>query len=605
LSGAGFRQSERKLGSRRVRPEEKLLFAQERWDEHWIGWTHNERELFNGTRRQKSQTPESSEDSSTTQHSSVNSSNPGNGQRMEVVAPGDNITPLLPLPGAMTLLSPPEFLQRSSHTHPNDLVMTTQGAVRSVGDMQSTAEGPRSSSPRLRMNTYREEHPRLSIEVRVGEMDRFLAHQDEDFDDDPAPVAEEWRKLRSLIPKALRLRSQLENKRWDLHAKQLRKSSADEAFMKYIRESRVTPVADSSSHSIMTDGHEIEGLYTAMQETRDAYGECEYEYDILEESLNETEFELAKTERRLRRTKAHEMPDDKNAESAQERSGSVASSNPDSLLGISSEFAEHYHPLEAEYLSRLGDLDLAREQRDNMVLERDKLLSRQDSRQYLGVDLQDEEKQFLLEFTKDEATMRTEIAQIEADVERIKAECLAQGLDITASSSESEYESEKESNSLNSSHREGKFEVEGTETIRSPTSESSYSTFSLILPSPLEGKAALGVLITEFDEDNKGDRISRWMLHKLRTSPIEVELFVRVFLKLAHHFTLQQLKMDIVRFQQNVLSLWGEDKANKPPEAFRDVPTPSADSSVVLKGRGQEDNMASAKSPRSGDSKKG
>jgi len=179
--------------------------------------------------------------------------------------------------------------------------------------------------------------------------------------------------------------------------------------------------------------------------------------------------------------------------------------------------------------------------------------------------------------------MRKEIGQIEADIERIEAECLAKGLDITASNSGTEYGSEKESIRLQSSHREGKFEAKGIQTNQSPTGESSYN--------------------------NKGDRINRWILHKLRTSPLEIELFVRVFLELVHLISIQQWEMGVVQFQQQVLLLWGEDKANKPSAAFKALPTRTLsdprDSILAPRERSQEHSMDSANVRRAGDSEKG
>jgi len=588
---------------------------QEELDKHHAEWANDRVYRPNkGTRQQRWRTSESesSGNSSTAMQSlqsSANWSNSGGMQHIHMgVLPRVGNSPPLPQTIALNLHPQLEISRETSYTRPNYFSGMADDPLGNFGEKQPPAEVPRSSSPRVQMNMHRAEHSTHQLEPRMGEMDKFLAHRDDDFRDDPVRAAEEWRKLPLLISKALKLRSRLRNKRLDLQEKQSIKSAADEAFMRHVRESRVSPTAATASNSILANALDVDSLYSAMQNARDDCGECEYEYSELEELLDETEFQLAKTERHLRGTKLSELPESEIAESTMKRSDSITSSAPDSLLGISSGHAEDYDPLQAEFLSRLGDLDLAKERYDNLGLERDRLLSRQATWLPVGLDLHDDEKLFLSGFQNDEVTIQKEIAKIEADLDRLKEQCLMAGLDISTDNTWSEQGSGEEDDPRRSNEGEEVLETGGGDIIQETTARSSYSTFPLILPSPLallaisKIKIPFDNLITEFDENNKGDRICRWLLHKLRASPMEVELLVRVFLQIVRLLSFQQWKTDILQYQWNVLSLWEKDRANKDQSAFKAIPTPSfieTDiSSILLKGESQETKMTHAKPPQ-------
>jgi phosphate uptake regulator len=170
-----------------------------------------------------------------------------------------------------------------------------------------------------------------------------------------------------------------------------------------------------------------------MQHARDEYGPLEDDYSRLEDILDQMEFEMAKIEARLYGPESPQEFENANIISPfQEPSDSLLlGSNP--LLGLSTDVHEQYQPIHRELLSRLGDLDLARERYENMRQERESLSTEQESRARFGLELHENLKMLLADLPTQEAAVKEEIAEIEVDVERLRAECLDAGIDIDLS----------------------------------------------------------------------------------------------------------------------------------------------------------------------------
>jgi hypothetical protein len=391
-------------------------------------------------------------------------------------------------------------------------------------------------------------------------MDRFL-DQDDEFHgsrEDPERL-KEWSRLRSLRTNALRLRSQLRMKRAELHERQLAKSTADEAFIRYVREHR--PVSSPSQN--------LDAYYTAMQTARDEYGPLEYDYNQFEDILDETEFEMAKIEGRLYNSKISTAIETPSFDQPTQDSGIPAA--PSSFLGLSSDTQDEYHPLHVEYLSRLGDLDLAKERYHNMKHERQSLISERESRSRIGLELQGDLQVFLNELPAREAEVQGEIAEIELDVLRLRSECLAAEIDLKENNDGSESSrDEREDDTMDVPVETEKVSVQE----RSPPSqnrrtESSLSMFPLLLPQSPQGIADLHGLILQFDPNNKSDRINRWLLFNLRTTPLEVALLLRTFLQFVQILDIRQWMIDVSQWQDKVLFFWDKDQANKSAEVFK------------------------------------
>ena len=311
---------------------------------------------------------------------------------------------------------------------------TVQDQFETAELSASTAEVPRRPlSPRSEMNTFRIENPVPSPPVRgpPGPMGRFFS-QGGGLTDLEGQQVDELKRMFSLRSEALRLRSKLRTTRKELHVKQEAKDFADDAFMKFVREIRVRASRHTSLGSQLVTDPVLDQHYASMEAARNAYGPSEDEYNALEDVLDETEFELARAEGRLYNTRVHSdsVPEPTPPNTVQEVIQSP-------IWGLSSEVPRQYHPLQVTYLSRLGDLDLARERYHNMIQEQTNLVSIQESRLPLGIELHDNEKTFLEGFSEQKGALEAEIAEIEADVDRLREKCLAEGIDIAESSDES------------------------------------------------------------------------------------------------------------------------------------------------------------------------
>jgi len=300
----------------------------------------------------------------------------------------------------------------------------------------------RPPSPRSQIRGFQKENQRTLFSNRSGPMERFLLQDDflAGIEDDPERMKEEGRRLRSLRTNALRLRSVLKIKRKELSEKEAAKSSADDAFIRHVRENRsIQPHLNAQTFpQDATDSY-----FVAMQTARDEFGPLEDEYTRIEDILDETEFEMARIEVRLYGPEpapepGHESDSLSFFPQAADLLGTTSA--PGSFLGLSNKYPAQYEPIHAEYLSRLGDLDLARERYQNMTQEHESLLVEQESRLRVGMDLHPNLKMFLDDLPAREAGLQGEITEIELDVERLKSQCLQAGINLDELSEGSEPE---------------------------------------------------------------------------------------------------------------------------------------------------------------------
>lgn len=95
----------------------------------------------------------------------------------------------------------------------------------------------------------------------------------------------------------------------------------------------------------------------------------------------------------------------------------------------------------------------------------------------------------------------------------------------------------------------------------------------------------ISTLLIESAGENKSDYINRWLLHRLRTSPLEAELLYTIFST--------KLKVrNMRRWQEDVLYHWSRDKANRPDEAL-EGPITTRDS-FIIDDRTSSDHLNSA-----------
>lgn len=354
--------------------------------------------------------------------------------------------------------------------------------------------------------------------------------------------ARQEEKLHSLHSRNLRTRGLVNERRSQLRQSRSKISAADEDFMKLVRERRTQDCHGDSA---------LEACFKKLQATRDEYGPLEETYDALEERLDREEYEVTQLEEQLLTRGLSNRESDLDSDKC-----SSDSDDSENLVVI----GEPHHPLYEQYLSRLGDADLCHETHSDLLIERENLLDAQQLRQRVGKELQPQDQMRLANFPVEEAKILEELRHIEEDVERLRLECLQAGL-LGEDEGEERYK-----------------EVEGDEIDILKIShgavnsgEADYNKYQLLLQQP--GKAGdekeIQSLISQFRQGDPGDRITRWLLHKLRLSFSEVELLSRFSEELGR-------TADIEKWQEEVLEFWFVDSANLPPSAYEVEPTLTA-----------------------------
>jgi hypothetical protein len=288
-------------------------------------------------------------------------------------------------------------------------------------------------------------------------MEKFLSQNDHltGLENNPERMREEGQRLRLLRTNALRLRAQLKIKRKELKEKEAAKASADETFIRHVRENRLIL---SLSNAPTLPAETTEPYYVAMQTARDIYGPLEDEYTRIEDLLDETEFEIAKIESQLYGLETTPPPEHESASQTSLPQGAnlfQPGSELDSFLGLSADHPDQYEPIHAEYLSRLGDLDLARERFQNTTQEHESLLAEQESRSRVGMELHPNLKTFLEDLPAKEAALQEEITDIELVVERLRSQCLQAGINLDESVDEIRSEMDFEQELSNPEHIQG------------------------------------------------------------------------------------------------------------------------------------------------------
>jgi hypothetical protein len=428
----GSLQTRRTSASHSLQQKEKMFFLQELWDWNWFG----------GLSDENSKPPE-----------------PHNNSEI-IEEPGDTNTRATPVLTSSDT-GPPQNFEVKTMNSDSSLGMPhiTSNSPFPSGPSLGTKSGlpparielQRPLSPSSQIRTFQAENPRNLLSNYSGPMDRFLLQEDHSagLGEDNERTKEEGRRLRSLRTNALRLRAQLKIKRKELREKQAAKTSADEAFIRHVRENR-SLIRDSNGQTLA--GEVPDAYYVAMQMARDEYGPLEDEYTLIEDILDETEFEMVKIEIRLYGPGLPPQEADESAtiSSLPHVGHLLTTPGPasSSFLGLSTGYPDQYEPIHAEYLSRLGDLDLAKERYQNMTQEHESLLLEQESRARVGMELNANLKTFLAILPAREAALQGEMMEIEVDVERLRSQCLEAGIDLDEPSdgSESEFHMEIEVN---------------------------------------------------------------------------------------------------------------------------------------------------------------
>jgi hypothetical protein len=353
-------------------------------------------------------------------------------------------------------------------------------------------------------------------------------------------------RLYNLLSRSLQTRARAYESRSQLRQLRSEISNADETFMKLVREKWFQGSLDDVA---------LQASFEKLQDARNRYGPLEETYNTLEEQLNREEYEAKELEGRILESEIP-APD------------FIVDSRSSSAGGDGSEaseiFRELYHPLYEAYLSRLGDADLCREAIAELMIEHDNLLHAQELRWRVGMELSPDDQTTLGNFPAAETKLLNELRRIDEDVELLRLECVQEGL---VDEKESQNEVELEVQDVEGGNDE---EIDLSQTLIGSLEpeQADYNKYPLLLEKPeeKEDENKSKVLLTDFKEGDVGDRITCWLLHKLRTSGLEVEL-------LARHTDGLDRNADTQKWQKEVLEFWFFDGANLPPSAYQVEPS--------------------------------
>ena len=329
--------------------------------------------------------------------------------------------------------------------------------------------------------------------------------------------------------RSLKTRALVCERRTELYESRNEISDADAEFIKMSRESWV-----SGSH----DDVALEASWRKLQALRDAYGPLEQAYNTLEERLDREEYELAELEESMFENEAPNLE-------------SHNSDLEPQLDGLDEE-----HPLFKEYMARLGDSHLLFEAYLELLSENDSLLKIKEASQRSGMVLPLESETTLAKFYAQQTKLLKDLKQVEADVERLRLECIRKGL----------LPEEGDENDILQTF-DGSVDPEQAEYYKFPR--------LLARPGEDEDEKRSKDLLSQFKPGDTGDRITRWLLHKLRSSCSEVEL-------LARYTDGLDRTVDTQKWQEEVLYFWFMDSANLPPSAYELDPTLTAVPSSTL-----------------------
>ena len=328
-----------------------------------------------------------------------------------------------------------------------------------------------------------------------------------------------WTEVRNLREEILGLRSRVHQKRDELKDIERIKAEADnQLFKRMLLEAKGHHLED---RTLSKSQKTLQQLMDDCQKARDDYGPKEAECTSLEDQMSILEFRLNRLEQPfflqieeprhpLGTVSHHPIPD-------------AQASAPESVVSTDDEFDEpEYHPLVLRYLSKLGDLDLLHERRDNLVEEKLSLEEEKEKRGSLGMTLCPDDQAWLEGSQAEYESLARDVLFLERDLVDLRKDCFAQGL-IDEHGEPTDFANLEAA----SFHNE--------EDLNPHDQTSEYVKHPILLPlhPGRKKKAHVETYRPEFESDeaseNPTTRINSWMLKSLRMSPLDVNFLARIF----------------------------------------------------------------------------
>lgn len=412
------------------------------------------------------------------------------------------------------------------------------------------------------------------------------------------PLEARWRNLEDKRDEVRGIRADILRLRRKAQRRRVRKDAADNIFMSVLRPLLVC----SAGNNLLATSHaRLRELLDCMQKARDKCQDVETTLESLEEKLGHAEGQLDSAEESLineLRPGAELTTSGKPPEPPSRRSPSPL---PPLLLGIGPERPEDFHPLYKKFMSAVGYLQLAEEHHQDLHFRKQSIEREQDhlrlAQDYHPADdnvinrqIETQDLKFLRDFDIHIEENLLEMGKLREEVERLRQTCQNRGVFPKHAPLHEAYRFERDLGDdllLNIGPSEG---MEAGSLFTSRFAVLLYSPNHLMEDPPITAKAALKRavsmkdgdpikaelfasaakefliehLVQDTNESDKTDFINRWLLHRLRTSAVEVELLYSLFVSSS---SLQILNME--QWQQDVLFYWTRDEqARLPPERY-------------------------------------
>jgi hypothetical protein len=349
----------------------------------------------------------------------------------------------------------------------------------------------------------------------------------------------DWRCIYQRNVEIWALRSTIHATRETLKQQQQVKSTAEDAL---VQEASVLQSGLSINLvETRTNQKSMPQLLQDSRDARDIYGPLEDDCTRLEDELTQKEFELRKLEEIFFGQYNALSSSIESQRLPELESPSVTANCFEEAESENSE-GDEFLPVVNDFLSKTGDLELAKENLRDLVDEKEKLDDEKTSKKRFGLVLAPEDQEILDSFPADRDEIIEKIRSLELEVRSLKEECMSKGLVDNDGEPLVDFES-RERVTLTGANVDCQGEM--SEYVKYPT--------LLPVPAPELKPEELHKLIMKSDAepDNPAGRVNFWLLHRLRSSALDVNLLASIF-EAIHGKTSDQ-------WEFSVLSLWFAD----------------------------------------------
>lgn len=427
-------------------------------------------------------------------------------------------------------------------------------------------------------------------------------------------LKKDWFRVVDYSSKAARLRKEILKVRKKTREARVEKDAADNAFISLLRplllSTQNSTSAEDPGAAGLTgraldydlDGPRLRALLGGMQEARNRCQAQELSMEAWEDQLDTAYRGLDDAIRLFINHQVGSEPQHFSEETVVEDD-----SMPDLLLGLDEEPTENYPPLYMEFMTTLGEHGLAVETHEDNLARKadidDELFRHALRKQYQPGDLSESleidaaDLKFHAGFEKSEEEALEKMKELEEQADLLRDLCFEKGVvPRYAEISELYYyhprqfaidpdpttETDKDFDErtsmcatssqfwvlLSKSHHLLRGEPQTVPTAlalaEASLEQDPDDEEKIMWRQAMRKEAGIGTLIQNASPGHKGDFVNRWALHKLRTSPMEIEILLACFMHETGIYV-----TNVLRWQIEVLNCWKTDEAARaPPSQF-------------------------------------